>query len=66
MDADEALTRAWPLLVENATDEVMDELEALIPVLVEAGYAEADEYIWRTTPAAHRRAAELGLDAESD
>jgi hypothetical protein len=66
VDGDEALTRAWPLLVENATDEVMDELETLIPMLVEAGYAEADEHTWRTTPAAHARAAELGLDASSD
>jgi hypothetical protein len=62
MNADEALRRAWPLLVEDATDEVMDELETLIPVLVEAGYAESDDYIWRTTPAAHARAAELGLE----
>lgn len=62
MNGDEALTRAWPLLVENATDEVTDELETLIPALVEAGYAEADDYVWRTTPAAHVRAAELGLE----
>jgi hypothetical protein len=62
VDGDEALRRAWPLLIEDATDEVMGELEKLIPALVEAGYAEVDGEIWRTTPAAQKRAKELGLD----
>jgi hypothetical protein len=61
-EVDAVLARAWELFLENTTDEVMDELEPLVPILVDAGYAEADEVAWRFTPKGVARAEELGLE----
>jgi hypothetical protein len=52
--ADAILVRAWALSVEDASDQVMDELEALLPALVAAGYAEADEHILASHPEGRR------------
>jgi len=62
---DAALMRAWGLSVEDYTDAVIDELEPLIPVLVDATYAEADDYTWRFTPTGVARAEELESKAAS-
>jgi len=60
-DADSALLRAWELSVGDWTDEVEAEIETLLPTLVEAGYASAEEHLWRFTPAGVARAEELGV-----
>jgi hypothetical protein len=63
MDADEALMRAWNLVLdeEGWTDKVMDEAERLLPTLVDAGYAASDDIAstWRFTPEGVARAREL-------
>jgi hypothetical protein len=56
MDSDKALIRAWDLALENDTEAVEDEFERLLPTLIEAGYAEADEYVWHFTPKGVERA----------
>ncbi len=48
-DADRALARAWQIADEDMTDEVMDEYARLLPTLIAAGYAEADEDTWHFT-----------------
>jgi hypothetical protein len=57
--ADDALIQAWRLAVEDLTDEVEDELETLIPKLVEAGYAETDGWTWNFTDKGIERAEAL-------
>lgn len=60
--ADEALVRAWGLGMDDAgyTDAVMDEMETLLPILIEAGYAESDPgHTWNFTPKGVARAEEL-------
>lgn len=57
MDADEALLQAWNLGIDTGwTDAVIDEAERLLPTLIAAGYADADEKRgrWRFTPKASR------------
>jgi len=58
--SDTALMQAWGLSVEDYTDAVIDELEPLIPVLVDATYAEADDYTWRFSPTGVARAEDAG------
>jgi hypothetical protein len=62
MDADAALTRAWHLALEDISDAVEDELESLLPALIAAGYVDADDYLWRFTPAGVARVDELGVE----
>jgi hypothetical protein len=64
--ADQALARAWELSVGDSSDAVEDELETLIPALVEAEYAETDGYKWNFTPKGIKRIDELGLDDEDE
>jgi len=61
VDADEALIAAWNLGMGDAgwTDAVMDEAKRLLPVLVEAGYAETQGATWKFTPEGVARAKEL-------
>ena len=61
MDPDEALTRAWHLGEdeEGWSDAVMAEAELLLPVLIEAGYAETEGDTWTFTPEGVARAMEL-------
>jgi hypothetical protein len=47
--ADQALLRAWEIFEGDFTDEVFVEIEALLPTLVDAGYAEAREDRWGLT-----------------
>ena len=63
-DADAILVRAWLLAVEDATDEVYDEFERLLPALIEAGYAESDGEVWNFTRAGIARANELAPDPD--
>jgi hypothetical protein len=59
MLADDALVRAWELAVEDHTDAVETEFELLLPMLVEAGYVEMDDYTWSFTPKGVERAEAL-------
>ena len=61
MLADEALLRAWRL-VEDFSEAVEDELGRLLPTLIAAGYAEADERTWRFTPEGVNRVELLGRE----
>ena len=58
-ELDAILMRAIELCLEDPADAVYDELEPLIPILVDAGYAEADDYKWNFTPKGVARAKEL-------
>jgi hypothetical protein len=61
VDTDEALIAAWNLGMDDAgwTDAVMDEAERLLPVLLQAGYAETQGRTWNFTPKGVARAMEL-------
>jgi hypothetical protein len=59
---DEVLCRAWNLAKEDSSDEVDEELERLLPPLVEAGYVSATEYLWRFTDTGVKRVEALGCD----
>jgi hypothetical protein len=61
VDIDATLLRAYDLGMDEAgwTDAVMDEAEELLPALVEAGYAERDEWTWKFTPKGIARVYEL-------
>jgi hypothetical protein len=61
MDADEALALAWNLGEgeDGWTDAVMDDAERLLPLLIEAGYAETEGNTWNFTPQGVARAMEL-------
>src|SRR4051812_40406997 len=62
MDADEALRRAYNLMDEAGwTDEVMTEAERLLPILIDARYADADDHTWRFTPEGVERARAIGM-----
>jgi hypothetical protein len=37
-EVDKSLTRAWALFLGDVSDETDDELDALLPILVDAGY----------------------------
>ena len=61
MDADAALIQAWRLGDDDEgwSDTVMQEAERLLPILVEAGYAERGEGTWAFTGKGAARALEL-------
>jgi hypothetical protein len=61
MKPDEALIRAWNLGEgkDGWSDSVIDEAESLLPILVEAGYAETEGATWKFTPKGAARAMEL-------
>jgi len=58
MDADDALLVAWSLEDDAGTEEWMEHVDPLLPILVAAGYAEIHEfeppdpgwYTWNYTP----------------
>jgi hypothetical protein len=63
---DEKLLRAWELSLRDFTDAVEAELNALVPALIEAGYAEEkpwgddpDRFLWWFTKAGVKRSQEL-------
>ena len=58
-DAEAALVRAWRLAEEDYTDEVFAEFELLLPGLISAGVAEADEHTWHFTARGIERAETL-------
>jgi hypothetical protein len=60
--ADEALAEAWRLGAEDPDDAVESRYEELLPVLIAAGYAEADEYTWNFTPKGVARAEAIAAD----
>ena len=64
MDADEALLRAWNLGMdeEGWSDAVMDEAELLLPILIDAGYAQQTASTWSFTEKGVARANELDPD----
>ena len=61
MDADAALVRTWNLGEGEYgwSDAVMDEAERLLPILIEAGYAETKGNTWNFTAMGVARAVEL-------
>lgn len=61
--ADEALSEAWTLANENYTAELYARFQELLPTLMKAGYADADEHTWHFTPKGVARANELGPDS---
>lgn len=65
---DEILLRAWTIDDEEDgwTDAVMEEAERLLPILVKAGYAQADEHDWSFTDAGAERAWALERKAERE
>jgi hypothetical protein len=63
---DEKLLRAWLLSLEDFTDAVEAELNALVPALIEAGYVkekpwgdDPDYFLWSFTAAGVKRSKEL-------
>ncbi len=61
--ADEVLTRAWSLGVDGFTKDAGDELEALLLILITAGYAQTYEGAWNFTPEGVSRIADLAGNA---
>ena len=66
-ELDQSLVRAWAIFLEDLSNETDEELDALLPPLVAAGYVLIDGdspsgHFWRFTPAGVDRAAALGLD----
>jgi hypothetical protein len=63
MDADEALIQAWNLGEgrKGWSTAAMDEAERLLPILIEAGYAETIGNAWNFTDSGVARAKELRL-----
>jgi hypothetical protein len=66
-EVDKSLARAWALFLGDVSDKTDDELGALLPILVDAGYVLIDGqtpsgHFWRFTPAGVERATVLGLD----
>jgi hypothetical protein len=59
MTADEALLRSWNLGDAGWTPAVEDEVERLLPILIEAGYASTYHATWRYTPEGVARYEEL-------
>lgn len=68
MDAiDEALCRAWSLSLEDPSDDVAEELETVLPFLIQAGYVRESGHsatgsFWAFTDAGVKRAKKLGCD----
>jgi hypothetical protein len=58
-ETDHALLRARQLFLGDATDESFDEIEELLPQLVDAGYVDIEEDRWGFTPTGRERADEL-------
>ena len=56
--SDAALMLAWELF-DDHTEAALDEIERLIPILVAAGFAEAEDHAWHFTPRGVARAEEL-------
>jgi len=48
---------------QDSTDEVEAKVETLLPTLLDAGYVEADEHIWRFTPKGVARVEALTEDS---
>ena len=65
-DTDVALRRVWELFVEDPTDKIEDEMEALLPTLIVAGYVDATEDRWNFTPKGVARAKQLESDAGTE
>jgi hypothetical protein len=63
---DRELLRAWDLFIQDPTDEVFDELERLLPTLISAGYADADEYTWSFSDTGIARAEALERGEHTD
>jgi len=63
--ADRDLLRAWQISIEDYTDDVFAEIERLLPTLIAAGYAEADDDRWSFTPKGVARAEALERDARA-
>lgn len=70
---DEKLLRAWELSSEDFTDAVEAELNALVPVLVEAGYVkerswgdDPDYFLWSFTATGVERSKELEATAAQE
>lgn len=61
MDAEAALIEAWTLGEgeDGWSDDVMEKVEPLLPILVEAGYVEATDAKWNFTAKGVERAMEL-------
>lgn len=61
VDADNALIEAWELGEgpDGWSDAVMVRAEHLLPVLIDAGYAEAQGNVWNFTSKGVERAMEL-------
>jgi hypothetical protein len=64
-DVDRALMRAWHLFVQDPSDDVDRELEALLPLLVTAGYADNEGDRYGFSPKGIARAEELEHEAET-
>lgn len=72
MDAlDEQLLRAFDLSSEEFSDDVEAELNALVPVLIEAGYVkerpwgdDPDHFLWSFTKAGVERSKQLEAPRE--
>jgi hypothetical protein len=58
-DADDALAHTWSLNEEGRDDELAGAIEPVLPLLIDAGYVEADDSRWRFTQAGVVRAHEL-------
>jgi len=70
---DEKLLRAWELSLEDFTEEVEAELNALVPTLIEAGYVKerpwGDDptyFLWSFTEAGVKRSKQLEAREGSD
>lgn len=68
---DEQLLRAWDLSSEDFTDDVEAELNALVPVLIEAGYVkerpwgdDPEYFLWSSTKAGIERSRQLEASRE--
>lgn len=57
--ADEVLMEAWELAGGPHNDDVGRRFEELLPALLQAGYADADEYVWSFSEKGIERIEEL-------
>jgi hypothetical protein len=58
-DTDCALLRAREIFLSDATDELEEEIETLLPALIAVGYAEVEKGCWGLTDAGRERADQL-------
>jgi hypothetical protein len=63
-----ALRRAWNLgeRDDGWSDAVMEEVERLLPILIEAGYVETKDATWNFSAKGVARAMELDREPSSD